>query len=103
MKSIGILFIVLCIILLSKTTHASTTTHHNAYCAGYAAKMATVYRMKYYYNMQQYFDSKVNAVSYDSDELVSEYTQSGTESVNDKLPISQNLVQSCEGEFKRKV
>lgn len=103
MKSIGIVFIIVCIVVLSKSTHAATITHHNAYCAGYASQMANVYRMKYYYNMQKYFDSKVNAVAYDTDELISEYTQSGYESVDKKLSISQNLVQSCEAEFKGKI
>jgi len=100
MKFFGLLFIAVVGFLVYKTAHADVP-HNNAYCSGYASKMSTVYRSKYYRDMQQYFDSKTD--SSEVDDLTAEYSQSGAEAVKLNASISENLVPKCEDAYKRRM
>ena len=101
MKFFGCLFLVFIMYFLffAPAHAASSESNHYAFCSGYAGKMHEVYRLKHYKSMQQYFDHKVGT---DKDQLTSEYYQSGSEVVNDKLKISQNIKDKCEVLFKGK-
>ncbi len=98
MKTFGVLFIILVAIILSKLSYADTKTpeHQIAYCNGYADAMAKQYRKKYYYRMQKYFSDKNKS----TDQLSTEYYQSGIESVQAELSVQKNLKQKCEDQFR---
>lgn len=100
MKLFSFLFIGFVFWIISPTAKASEL-HDYAYCSGYASKMATVYRIKYYHDMQKYFDSKIQEP--DIDALTSEYYQSGSEVVKDTLNINGNLNYKCENAYKRRL
>ncbi|SOK58762.1 hypothetical protein [Yersinia phage fHe-Yen9-04] len=101
MKFIGIIFLgLVCYILYVQDSDASSPSYHNAYCSGYASKMASVYRLQYYHKMQKYFDNLIDTTG--KPEFMSEYYQSGEESVKLNVAVSQNLNSICEKQFKRK-
>lgn len=100
MKLFTLLFIILVAWIITPEAKASEI-HNYAYCSGYAGKMAQVYKMKYYRDMQQYFDSKVQQP--DVDAITSEYYQSGSEFVRNNVSISNNLINKCEEAYKRRM
>ena len=100
MKFCTLLFIILVAYIITPEAKASEI-HTNAYCSGYAGKMAQVYKMKYYRDMQFYFDSKVQEP--DVDAITSEYYQSGSEVVRTDVAISNNLITKCEEAYKRRM
>lgn len=100
MKFCTLLFIILVAWIITPESKASEL-HNYAYCSGYAGKMAQVYKMKYYRDMQQYFDSKVQQPVVDA--ITSEYYQSGSELVRTDVGIGKNLITKCEEAYKRRM
>lgn len=100
MKLITILFIILVAWIITPEAIANET-YKNSYCSGYANKMAKVYRLKYYRDMQFYFDSKIQETSIDI--ITHDYYKSGSNSVRDEVSIQTNLITKCEEAYKRRI
>lgn len=103
MKKVGVLFLVAStILMITKETQAASSLHQTAFCYGYASKMEQLYNTNYYTKMKQYFDNKIDNDILQTDNLISEYFQSGSEVVNKNLPLITNKNDKCEEEYKNR-